>query len=190
MEFLPTAYWVMALVGTIVTLILLFVGGDHDFAHGFGGHDIGVGHADLHGGGHDAGHQDEGPGPISLRTMLAFIGGWGWGGLIGWDVFRWGLFSAPFGLAVGLLMAMIIFRFTRFLYCQEATSTITAAHLIGQEGVVITAIPAGGTGEIRVHAQGVPLKSLARAEGEEAIADGQRITIVEELGGTMIVRPS
>lgn len=183
MEILPTIYWVMAIVGTVITIVLLFLGG-HDFEVGHGvevGHDFG--HA-------DGGHMDEGPGPISLRTILAFMGGWGWGGLIGWDVFNWGVLSLPFGLVVGLAMAMIIFRFSRFLYRQEATSTVAASQLIGQEGVVITAIPEHSTGEVRVYAQGMPLKALARAEDNQAIASGERIIVVEELGGTFVVRPS
>jgi membrane protein implicated in regulation of membrane protease activity len=185
MEFLPLAYWVMAIIGTLVTLLLLFVGADHDFGHG----DMEVGHeVELEHGHID--HAAEGPGPISLRTILAFMGGWGWGGLIGWNTFGWGLLSAPFGLAVGLVMAIIIFRFSRFLYNQEATSTVSGADMVGHEGVVMTAIPAHGTGEIRVYAGGMPLKSLARSESGEAIADGQRIIVVEELGGTLVVRPS
>ncbi|MBU0608601.1 MAG: NfeD family protein [Armatimonadetes bacterium] len=184
MEFLPTAYWVMAIIGTVVTLILLFVGGDHDFGHG----DVEVGHVEVEA--HDLDHAGEGPGPISLRTILAFMGGWGWGGLIGWNTFGWGVLSAPFGLAVGLLMAMIIFRFSRFLYNQEATSTVSGADMVGHEGVVLTGIPANGTGEIRVYAGGMPLKTLARSESADPIAEGQRIIVVEELGGTLVVRPN
>ena len=198
MAILPTVYWMMALVGTLTTILMLFLG------HGAGGgHDAGVGHGLEHGGlGHGgeahggAGHahadqgRDEGPGPISLRTILAFTGGWGWGGLIGWDVLRWGVLSVPFGLAIGLVMAIIIFRFSRFLYNQEATSTISEAQLVGGEGVVLTSIPAHGLGEIRLYAQGMPLKTLARAENDEPIGEGQRIIVVEELGGTLIVRPS
>lgn len=191
MEFLPTAYWVMAIVGTAVTLVLLFVGGGHDLGHG--GMEVGhgdVGHGDV--GHHDGAsqHGDEGPGPISIRTVLAFMGGWGWGGLIGWDVFKWGILSAPFGLVVGLIMATIVFRFSRFLFNQEATSTISGADVVGREGVVLTAIAPNGTGEIRVYAGGVPLKCLARAESDEGIGEGQRIIVVEELGGTLVVRPN
>jgi len=189
MEFLPTAYWVMAIIGTLVTLILLFVGGDQDFGHGA----MDVGHGEIgHGeaGGHGLDHADDGPGPISVRTILAFMGGWGWGGLLGWNSFGWGLLSAPFGLAVGLVMAVIIFRFSRFLHNQEATSTVSAADLVGHEGVVMTALPAHGTGEIRIYAGGMPLKTLARSESGEAIAEGQSIIVVEELGGTLLVRPS
>jgi membrane protein implicated in regulation of membrane protease activity len=184
MEFLPTAYWAMAIIGTLVTLILLFVGGDHDLGHG----GLEVGHGEA--GGHEVDHAGEGPGPISVRTILAFMGGWGWGGLLGYNSFGWGILSAPFGLAIGLLMATIVFRFSRFLHNQEATSTVSSADLIGREGVVLTGIPANGTGEIRIYAGGMPLKSLARSESGEPVAEGQRIIVVEELGGTLVVRPN
>ena len=87
-------------------------------------------------------------------------------------------------------MAVIVFRFSRFLYNQEATSTVSGADIVGREGVVLTGIPPNGTGEIRVYAGGLPLKTLARSESGEAIAEGQRIIVVEELGGTLVVRPS
>lgn len=187
MALLPTIYWVMGIVGTLVTIVLLLLGG-HDIGIG---HDVEIGHVDV-GHGHELGHGhgDEGPGPISLRTILASMGGWGWGGLIGWDVFNWGVLSAPFGMLVGLAMATIVFRFSRFLYSQEATSTISEAQLVGAEGVVLTAIPARGAGEIRLYAAGTPLKCLARSENGEPIAEGQRIIVVEELGGTLVVRAS
>lgn len=210
MEILPNIYWIMALAGTIMTILMLFLGHGHGLEHGGLGHGLdhgglghgglghgGIGHGVGHGGGHaEAGHgqtdqgRDEGPGPISIRTILAFTGGWGWGGLIGYDVLKWGVFSAPFGLAVGFLMAVIIFRFTRFLYMQEATSTVSEVELVGSEGVVLTAIPPTGAGEIRLYARGTPLKCLARSEGGERIEAGRSITVVEEIGGTLVVRPS
>jgi membrane protein implicated in regulation of membrane protease activity len=171
-------YWAMAGGGTALVAVLLFLGTDHDLGHAMDVADDG---------GLDHGH-GEGPGPISLRTILAFIGGWGWGGLIGLDGLGWGLLSIPFGSAIGLVLAAIVFQFMRLLYTQEATSTISASQMVGQSGVVLTAIPSGGTGEVRVNVRGTAIKCLARSAETEEIASGESIMVVEEVGGTLVVR--
>ena len=178
MDSLHVIYWSMAGVGTVVMVGLLVLGMDHDID--FGG-DVDVG-ADA---GFDMAH--DGPGPVGLKTILAFTAGWGWGGLIGLDL-GWGLLSLPFGMIVGLALAAVIFYFMRFLYAQEATSTVGVAHMIGQEGVVLTTIPSGGTGEIRLNVRGTSLKCLARSDSEEAIPAGATISVVEEVGGTLVIR--
>jgi len=181
-------YWSMAGVGTLVVVVLLILGLDHDFD--FGG-DVDVGFdtdvaLDM---AHDLAVAHEGPSPLGLKTIMAFVGGWGWGGLIGLDALKWGVFSLPFGMAVGLALAAVVFYFMRFLYAQEATSTIGVAHMVGQPGVVLTTIPSGGTGEIRLNVQGTSLKCLARSESEEAVPAGATVSVVEEVGGTLLVRP-
>ncbi len=178
MDSLHVIYWSMAGVGTVVMVGLLVLGMDHDID--FGG-DVDVG-ADA---GFDMAH--DGPGPVGLKTILAFTAGWGWGGLIGLDL-GWGLLSLPFGMIVGLGLAAVVLYFMRFLYAQEATSTVGVAHMIGQEGVVLTTIPSGGTGEIRLNVRGTSLKCLARSDSEEAIPAGATISVVEEVGGTLVVR--
>jgi membrane protein implicated in regulation of membrane protease activity len=92
-------------------------------------------------------------------------------------------------MAVGLFMAACVFYFMKFLYAQEATSTVGEAHLVGQEGVVLTSIPAGGTGEVRMNVRGTTIKSLARAESGEEVAAGATVRVVQEVGGTLVVRP-
>lgn len=179
MDSLHVIYWSMAGVGTVVLVGLLVLGVDHDFD--FGG-DVGVG-ADA---AFDIAH--DGPGPLGLKTIMAFSAGWGWGGLIGLDTFGWELLSLPFGMLVGLALAAVVFYFMRFLSAQEATSTVGVAHMVGQEGVVLTAIPSGGTGEIRLNVRGTSLKCLARSESEEAVPAGATISVVEEVGGTLVVR--
>lgn len=171
-------YWVMAGGGTLLVAVLLVLGTDHDI-----GHDMDMAHdGDL---GHDHG---EGPGPISVRTILAFIGGWGWGGLIGLDGLKWGLLSIPFGSIIGLVLAVLVFQFMRVLYAQEATSTISASQMAGQSGVVLTTIPKGGVGEVRVNVRGTAVKCLARSHDAEELVAGAGVMVVEEVGGTLVVR--
>ncbi len=191
-EFLRLCYWVMGGVGTLVVIALLVFGAEHDFGHDA---DIDIGHdIDLHaegdlGHGHDMGEGEGGPSPVSIRTMMAFLGGWGWGGLIGLDGLSWGVMSLPFGALVGFAMALAVYYFMRFLHQQEATSTIGIAHLIGQDGVVLTAIPAGGMGEVRVNVRGTAVKSLARVSNpDEHVAAGATVRVVEQIGSTLIVR--
>ena len=192
-ETLRVLYWVMAGVGTFIVVALLIFGGDHDVGHGAA---AGLGHDAALAVDHDvhiehAGHAAEaegGPGPVSLRTLMAFVGGWGWGGLIGLDGMSWGIMSLPFGAAMGFVMAVAVFQFMKFLHAQEATTTIGIAHMIGQEGVVLTTIPPGGTGEVRISVRATTVKSLARADSSEEIVAGSSIRVVEEIGGTLVVR--
>ncbi len=191
-EFLRLCYWVMGGVGTLVVIVLLVLGADHDVSHDGDiaiGHDIDAPSTDslLHA--HAVADGDAGPNPVSIRTLMAFMGGWGWGGLIGLDGLSWGIMSLPFGAAMGLVMAAIVFYFMRFLYAQEATSTIAVAHLLGQDGIVLTAIPAGGVGEVRINVRGTAVKSLARASTpHEQVAAGATVRVVEQIGGTLVVR--
>jgi len=177
-------YWSMAGVGTLVVVILLILGIDHDVDFG-GDADVDVAFDAAH----DLALAHDGPSPLGLKIILSFVGGWGWGGLIGLDTFKWGLFSLPFGMAVGFAIAAVVFYFMRFLYHQEATSTVGIAHMVGHEGVVLTAIPPGGTGEVRLNVRGTSLKCLARSHSDEPIAAGATVSVVEEVGGTLLVRP-
>lgn len=185
MDTLHIIYWTMAGVGTLVTVLMLIFGAEHEV----GGHfEVGLGH-DVHvEAGHGGGEAHGGPSLLSLTVIMAFVGGWGWGGLIGVDALHWGLFSLPFGLASGFVLGAVVYYFMAFLYAQEATSTVGEAHMLGQEGMVLTAIPAGGTGEVRVNVRGTTIKSLARAESSEGIAAGANVRVVGEVGGTLVVR--
>ena len=185
MDSLHIIYWSMAGVGTLLTLAMLVLGAGHDIGGGVHleiGHDLSVGQ------GHDLGHGDGGPSVFSLTVIMAFVGGWGWGGLIGVDAFHWGPLSLPGGMAVGLFMAACVFYSMKFLYAQEATSTVGEAHLVGQEGVVLTSIPAGGTGEVRMNVRGTTIKCLARSESGEEVPAGATVRVAQEIGGTLVVR--
>lgn len=192
-ETLRVLYWVMAGVGTLIVVALLIFGGDHDVGHDAAvgldhdaglpaDHDVNIEHA-AH-----AAESEGGPGPVSLRTIMAFVGGWGWGGLIGLDGMGWSMMSLPFGAAIGLVLAAAVFQFMKFLHAQEATTTIGIAHMLGQEGVVLTTIPPGGTGEVRISVRATTIKSLARSDSSEEIVAGSSIRVVEEIGGTLVVR--
>ena len=184
-ETLRILYWVMAGVGTFIVVALLVLGGDYDVDHDADiafDHDVHLEHA-----GH-AGEAEGGPGPVSLRTIMAFVGGWGWGGLIGIDGMGWGMMSLPFGAAMGFVLAVAVFQFMKFLHAQEATSTVGIAHMVGQDGVVLTSIPPGGTGEVRINVRGTTIKSLARSDSSEEVVAGSSIRVVEEIGGTLVVR--
>lgn len=186
MDALHIIYWSMAGAGTLLTLGLLILGAEHEIGggdiHVDFGHDVGIGE------GHALGEGQGGPSVLSLTVIMAFVGGWGWGGLIGLDALHWGLFSLPSGLAVGFVMGLAVFSFMKFLYGQEATSTVGEAHLVGQEGVVLTTIPPGGTGEVRMNVRGTTIKCLARAESGDEIAAGTTVRAVQEVGGTLLVR--
>src|SRR5262245_17685881 len=99
----------------------------------------------------DADHSFDHGGPsfLSVRGISVFVTAFGGIGAIG---VRYGLTTTGASLAGfvgGLFFASIIYVFARFLYSQQATRTMSAMDVVGQNCRVIVAIPAGGLGQVR-----------------------------------------
>ena len=87
----------------------------------------------------------------------------------------------------GLLLAMggLALWLSRSLMNVNTDVTPTSSDLRGALGKVITRIPEGGLGEVRVSRHGHPLKLSARAE--EAIDPGVEIVVVDVLSPTSVL---
>src|SRR5690606_39215028 len=96
----------------------------------------------------------EGPSPLSLRNLMAFLTAFGASGLItsayGWDT----LSSSLFAIVPGFVMGFVAYRFMRALYGQESSSVVEVARLVGTTGVVEVGLPQGGVGRVLLSTAG------------------------------------
>lgn len=120
---------------------------------------------------------------FSTAAISAFVGAFGFTAYMV-DAWRHSLWlTIPLGLVVGALFAFVVTKLTRALQKDEGLAPNTNS-LIGSEGTVISAIPSNGFGEIRVHAQGHPLKFNARSE--VALEQGARVWVSAVVSSTAV----
>jgi membrane protein implicated in regulation of membrane protease activity len=140
----------------------------------------------------DADHSFDHSGPsfLSVRGISVFVTAFGGIGAIG---IRYGLSTTGAslaGVAGGLVFASIIYMFAKFLYSQQATSSLSATDVLGQSCRVIVAIPAGGLGQVRCRIGDELVDRIARSRSGEAIAENAPVRVEEILGETVIVSRS
>ncbi len=128
-------------------------------------------------------------GPVSLEAAAGFTGAFGFGGAIVNELLGGrtpGMIAAA--VAGGALAAVptgwLAARLSRAARNMRTDATPTRDHLAGAIGLVVTPIPSGGYGEVRVRLAGQPVKLNARADGP--IAVGTRIFVVEALSETSV----
>ncbi|MTD15825.1 hypothetical protein GIS00_17970 [Nakamurella sp. YIM 132087] len=152
--------------GVVLLLLALVIG---DFSH--------LGHPDA-------------DGPFSLPALCAFIGGGGFAGAIAATVLdgipeAWRITgSIGIGLVAAVPLAWLVVRFAGALMRMRTDETLSDSHLMGALGVVISAIPAGGLGEVRLSVAGQQLKYNARAE--DALAPGTPVYVIGTPSATSV----
>jgi membrane protein implicated in regulation of membrane protease activity len=136
------------------------------------------------------GHPDA-DGPFSVPAIAALLGGIGFGGAAATSVLPKGLPDAVTGLlslAVGLAIAVPLawgaVRLSRALEDMPTAETLTRHHLVGAQGVVVSAVPASGFGEVRLSLAGQHLKFSARSD--EPLPAGTPVYVVEALSETAV----
>jgi membrane-bound ClpP family serine protease len=161
----------LGVVGLALFIFATMLGG-HD--HSDMGHDFGD---------HDAAH-DTGPSFFSAFSLAFFLTGFGGAGTMlkamGWATIPCSLVS----LVLGCCLWGLAFAFMSVLHRQQADSTVTAAKLIGSIGVVTIPIAPNRVGKIQCAACSEEL--IVRCD--EEVAAGERVRIVEDSGGTYIVK--
>lgn len=138
----------------------------------------------------DFGHPDA-DGPFSVPAVAALLGGIGFGGAAATALLPQGLpdavtalLAVAVGIAVAVPLAWGAVRLSRGLRDMPTQETLTRDHLPGSLGVVVSAIPAGGFGEVRLALAGQQLKFSARCE--RALPTGTPVYVVEALSDTAV----
>jgi membrane protein implicated in regulation of membrane protease activity len=162
-------FLIIGAVGLLVLLVSLFVGELGD---------LGLGDVD-------------GDGPFSVPAIAALLGGIGFGGAAATSVLPQGLpdaATALLALAVGVAVAVPLawgaVRLSRALTDMPTQETLTRHHVVGTQGVVVSAVPSAGFGEVRLTLAGQQLKFSARSE--VPLPAGTPVYVVEALSETAV----
>ncbi len=169
-----TVFLAIAALGFLFLLISLVFG--EVFEH------LGGAHFD-----HDLSHG--GPSFFSARILSVFVTAFGAFGAIG---VHYGLSMLPasgLGFLSGLFFAGLIYLFARFLYSEQASTSVRGADLVGRTARTVVAIPAGGVGQIRCQIGEELVDKMARTADGQAVPENAAVRVEEVLGEVAIVRP-
>lgn len=171
---MTTMFWVIALVASgflAIQLLLLMFGADMDFD------------SDM-----DADASDGG-GFMSVRSLTAFFGGFGWAGLAGLQAGWSGTASLLLGVGVGL----VFFVVAGFLFAQArkltSSGNVDYRTSVGTTGSVYLKVPAqrNGRGKVEVSASGRVSIVGAQTDDDQDITASTRIRIVEVLDQSTVL---
>jgi hypothetical protein len=130
-------------------------------------------------------------GPFSIPAIAALVGGVGFGGAAAVAVLPGTLpdavtvlIAVVVGLAVAIPLAWAAVRLSRSLQNMPTQETLTRDHLVGAQGVVVSSVPAGGFGEVRLALAGQQLKFSARSH--VPLPTGTPVYVTETLSDTAV----
>lgn len=179
-----TAVVVFLIIGGFALLLLLLslVGGGHlHLGHFHVGHfhlgHFHLGHAHVgHAGGGNGGAE------LSLPVIAGFLGAFGFGGAIVESLLpdRGGtglLIAVVVGLLAAVPTGWLAGRLVNAAMNMSTDATLTSNDLLGTVGVVITPVPVGGYGEVRLAVAGQQIKFNARSD--QPLALGTRVFVIE-----------
>jgi membrane protein implicated in regulation of membrane protease activity len=163
------AFLAVGVLGVLVLLISLLVGEIGE---------LGLGDLDA-------------DGPFSVPAIAALLGGVGFGGLAATALLPddlSGTLTVLLALAAGLVVAVPLawgaVRLSRALRTMPTHETLTRDHLLGAQGVVVSAVPSPGFGEVRLSVAGQHLKFSARSD--VPLPAGTPVYVVDTLSDTAV----
>jgi len=176
-------YWALAIVSSVVIAaqtLMLFLGEAGDLADSG---DVDMGGPDSH---------PSGLHLLSSRTLVAFLVGFGWTGVI-----RSGEGGEPAGTAVaatlvGIVFASVIIYMMRGLHSLRHSGTLDYANAVGEVGRVYLPIPPSmaGPGRIEVMVQGRLRVVEALTRSQTRSENRTRVRVVDQFDDTtLLVEP-
>ncbi len=124
---------------------------------------------------------------LDSRVLAVFITAFGGFGAIGVQMGYGAGASSAIGLLGGVIFALVVSLFGRFLIGQQASSSVTDDDLIGKTAQVAVAIRSGDIGQIAIRIGDERVEKIARSKGEEEIKAGTLVKVVAIAGDSVIV---
>jgi membrane protein implicated in regulation of membrane protease activity len=128
---------------------------------------------------------------FSVPAVAALLGGVGFGGAAATSVLPGtlpdavtALLATAAGVAVAVPLAWGTVRVSRALKDMPTQETLTRHHLLGTQGVVVSAVPSPGFGEVRLTLAGQQIKFSARSD--VPLPAGTPVYVVEALSETAV----
>ena len=182
-------YYVVAIISTlvfVVQLVLNLIGVGVDDADV----DVGSAHDALDAGaGHVDGAHSTGLGVISVKTVMAFLVGFGWTGAIclGGGM-RLG-FAIPLSIVAGAVLMLLVFWMLKIFYDLAETGNVDTKNAVGKTATVYVSVPPAGQGrgQIQVTVQGRLRELNAVAQDEEALKPGTHVRVVKLLDAETVL---
>lgn len=128
-------------------------------------------------------------GLLDSRVISVFVTAFGGIGAIGIQMGLSIIASSLLGLGGGVVFGGLVSLFGRFLYKQQASSSVTTAQLVGRPAQVVVAIAAGGVGQVSCRVGEERVEKLARARDNREIKAGATVRVDEIAGDSLIVSP-
>lgn len=142
---------------------------------------------EMFGGEADLGSADVDFGFLDSRVIAVFVTAFGGFGAIAVQL-GYGTFAASMaGLLGGVVFAVVVAIFGRFLVGQQASSSVTDNDLIGKTAQVSVAIRDGAVGQITVRIGDERVEKIARSTGNEEIKAGTLVKVLDVAGDSVIV---
>lgn len=165
MDVMEMIYWGTAIVASVVfciQTIMLFVGFDAD--------------ADFSGG--DVDFDADGMNLVSVKTVVCFLLGFGWTGVIGYSITDNKNVLAIVAVAVGVAFMFLIALLLKQVLRLSKDNTFSTQQVVGAIADVYLRIPGGDdTGKITVSHEGSLHELLALADAP--IATGQKVRVID-----------
>lgn len=128
---------------------------------------------------------DSGPGFFGVKMILSFVIGFGLAGFLAL-YFNWKVHHFLAGLIGGAVVYTVVYQLLKFLYEQQSNTPADGASVAGSRGLVTSAIPRGGTGEIKaelpVTGRSIHLRARA-ADPEKEYPAGSEVTVKNVIAG-------
>jgi membrane protein implicated in regulation of membrane protease activity len=127
---------------------------------------------------------------VSLPVIAGFLGAAGFGGAIAAELSPGGggtdvLAALVAGTAAAPPTAWLAARLVRAARAMPTDATLRRADLVGALGVVVSAVPAGGYGQVRLQVGGAPLQVNAQAAGP--LPAGTRVFVIDAPTDTCVI---
>lgn len=124
---------------------------------------------------------------LDSRVLAVFITAFGGFGAIGVQMGYGAAASSAIGLLGGVIFALVVSLFGRFLIGQQASSSVTDDDLIGKTAQVTVAIKPGEIGQITVRIGDERVEKIARSQGDMEMKAGALVKVTAIAGDSVIV---